>query len=228
MPFFDDSGPRPEEERHPLWRAFAHLGDRLEQMLALNLFWSLQTIPALLAWAFPDWPLGVRLLLLFYTALALLPASALLLHVLSDLTRGHPLDLADLRRLLLPCLVGAFTRLLPLVTLISLLLGLLTWADAHGWLPLGVLARLALFWVGVLSVHWGSGYLDGHSAWGILRQSVRRFWQRPGQTLGLALASALAITLGVVSIGGFFLIVPVLLALIQIEAGRSFSSRLAA
>ncbi|MCS6842995.1 MAG: hypothetical protein NZ528_01525 [Caldilineales bacterium] len=222
MPFFEDTGPRPEEERSPIWRAVAHIGERPEQMVALNLLWTLQAAPLLLAWAFPAWPLPLRLALSLYTAVALIPVGAALLELLAAVGRGQPVGREDLGPALRRHAWRSLRVFVPLFTLVAGLLGLTVWADGRELTALGVATRLALLWLGVLSVHWGGAYLEGCEAWGVLAVSARRFWQRPGLTLAAALVAALALLLGLASVGGFFLIVPVFLGLLQVELARPF------
>ena len=209
MPFFDDSGPRPEEERNPLWRALAVVRDQLERMMLLNLFWSVQTVPLIIAWAFPQIPAGVRLLLTFYTAIALLPATATLFAVLVQVS------LEQMR--------PSFTKLLPLMSLFYWLAWGATIAAANQLLILDVLARLTLLLLAVTALYWGPLLVTAPelSVWGILRQSATQFWRTPAPTLLIALACLFALLLGAVSIAGLFLIVPVLVVLMQVELYRA-------
>ncbi len=225
MPFFDDSGPQPEHEHSPLWRAITLIGERPEQMIALNVLWSGQSAPLLLAWAFPEWPWSLRIVLTFYTALAFAPASAVLLDLLAHLTQGEPVDWYDVRSALSRHWLTSFQTLLPLTSLFVASFWLITWFDAQEWLIAAILARLSVLMLAVVSVHWGGLYLEQATVWGIVRTSFQRFWRRPGQTLGIALVSALAAALGIVSVAGFLLIVPVFIALMQIELARSFRTR---
>jgi len=78
MPFQDDTGIVIEEHRGPLWSSFAIFGSQLERMIALNLGWALQLVPAMAAFALDALPTGVRIALAAYTVGALPPATALL------------------------------------------------------------------------------------------------------------------------------------------------------
>jgi len=223
MPFFDDSGPRPEEERNPLWRALAVVRDQLERMMLLNLFWSVQTVPLIIAWAFPQIPAGVRLLLTLYTAIALLPATATLFAVLVQVSLGHPLDGELVQQCLREQMRPSFTKLLPLMSLFYWLAWGATIAAANQLLILDVLARLTLLLLAVTALYWGPLLVTAPelSVWGILRQSATQFWRTPAPTLLIALACLFALLLGAVSIAGLFLIVPVLVVLMQVELYRA-------
>ena len=219
MPFFDDSGPRVEDERGLFWRSTSLIGDQLERMVALNITWALQTAPLLAAWAVPNLPGGLRLALVFYSALALIPATAVLFDVLVRTNEGIPLSPELAWESLKAQFVPSLLKLLPLYSLFYWLGLAAWWAGQNAWLWLDVLARLLLLLAALLSLYWGSLFvrrpqLAAHT---ILLQSARLFWRRPGPTLLAALLSLLTLAIGIVSIGGMFLIVPVLLVLIQVQ-----------
>jgi hypothetical protein len=222
MSFFDDSGPRPEEERSPVWRSFALIKDQLERLILVNLLWALQCAPLIAAWVF-EMPPWLRLLLTLYSVVALIPATGLLFGLTEQLSQGVPLD----KDLVLDCLKETWEpslfKLLPLYSLF----GLLGWAayasGQQGWLLPDALARLLVLLLAVVSLYWGGLFAlrEDLAFTGMLAQSVRLFWRRPGRTLVMALVSLLTLLLGVVSIAGFFLIVPVLLALYQVQLYHS-------
>ena len=222
MSFFDDSGPRPEEERSPVWRSFALVKDQLERLILVNLLWALQCAPLIVAWVF-EMPPWLRLLLTLYSVVALIPATGLLFGLTEQLSQGVPLD----KDLVLDCLKETWKpslfKLLPLYSLF----GLLGWAayasGQQGWLLPDALARLLVLLLAVVSLYWGGLFAlrEDLAFTGMLAQSVRLFWRRPGRTLVMALVSLLTLLLGVVSIAGFFLIVPVLLALYQVQLYHS-------
>ena len=168
----------------------------------------------------PPW---LRLLLTLYSVVALIPATGLLFELTGQLSQGVPLDkdlvLAGLKETWKPSLF----KLLPLYSLF----GLLGWAayasGQQGWLLPDALARLLVLLLAVVSLSWGGLFAlrEDLAFTGMLAQSVRLFWRRPGRTLVMALVSLLTLLLGVVSIAGFFLIVPVLLALYQVQLYHS-------
>jgi|YNPNPStandDraft_1061719.scaffolds.fasta_scaffold18122_1 hypothetical protein len=219
MPFFDDSGPRPEEEKNPLWRSFALVADQLERLILLNLLWAAQIIPLLVALVFEQIPPWLRLLLSLYTAFALAPATATLFAATAEVSEGVPLDGAMLWHHFKAQVSPAFLKLLPLLSLFYWTGWLASYAAREGWLLLDTAARLLFLFLLVFSLYWGPllVYEPDLQAWGIFYQSVRRFWQRPGPTLLMGLACLLALALGIVSIAGFMLIVPALIAVFQIQ-----------
>lgn len=219
MPFFDDSGPRPEEERSPLWRSFALVKDQLERLILLNLLWSAQSLPLLLAFSVEQMALPLRFALVLYTALALAPTTATLFAALVDLSAGLPIDGQMLWRHFKAQFRPAFLKFLPLLSLFYWLAVLAGLAAVRGWFLVDLLARLAFLLLLVLAMTWGPLLVTRPelSAWGIFWQSLRHFWRFPAQTLGMGLASLLALLLGLISVAGWLLIVPVLIALFQVQ-----------
>lgn len=224
MPFFDDSGPRIEEEQAPLARSFALLRDQLERMVALNLLWAVQGFPLLIAWAFPM-PEFVRVLLTLYSALAIPPTTATVFAVLRQISDSVPLDL----RLLVECFrqqaISGFLKLMPLYSLFFWLAVLAALSEGQGWLMLDVLARLFLLLLLLISLYWGPLLVD-HPDWSLPQlqlRAVQLVWRSPAQTLLLGVACLVSLLLGVISIAGMVLIIPVLIMLFQIEFYRAVS-----
>lgn len=221
MPFFDDSGPRVEEERTPLERSFALVRDQLERIVALNLLWAAQGFPLLVAWAFPM-PEIVRVLLTFYSAFALPPATAIMFAVLREVSEGWPVDRALLTACFHRQLRPGLFKLMPLYSLFFWLAGLAVLAETQGWLVVDVLARLLLLLTLMISLYWGP-LLAAYPEWSLRRLGLcaaQLFWLQPGQTLILGAVCLLAILLGIISIAGIVLIIPVLVMLFQIEFYR--------
>lgn len=219
MPFFDDSGPRPEEERSAIWRAFALLRDQLERMILLNLAWMLLALPLLLALAFPELPSWLRLGLALGSAAALAPGAAALFAALDQTSTGLPLDLALAIESLKTHWRSGWLTLLPLYSLFYWLYLAAAYAESAGWLLPDTLARLGLLLLAVLSIYWGplAARFPQLNAGQVLLRSLRLFWRFPGPTLLTGLACLLALALGIISIGGLFLIAPVLAALFQVQ-----------
>ena len=223
MPFLDDSGARPEEERHPVWRALALAREQLERVILLNLLWAAQTAPLLLAWAVPGLPVWARTAMALYTAFAIVPASGMLYGALAELSDGAPLSAevfwASLRAQAAP----SFLKLFPLASGFVWLAWVAQWATQNQWLWLDVLARLAFLLLAVTALYWGPLMVlrPTLSAGGILKEAARAVWRKPALTLLTGLACLLALALGVISLGGFFLIAPALMALMQVELYHS-------
>ena len=114
-------------------------------------------------------------------------------------------------------------RLLPLYSLF----GLLGWAayeaGLQGWLLPGTLAQLLLLLLAVISLYWGGLFVEREelNPLDMLRESANLFCRKPGLTLLIALVSLLVAIIGFASIAGFFLIMPVLLALFQVQLFHS-------
>jgi hypothetical protein len=147
----------------------------------------------------------------------LVPATGLLFVWMGRICQQEPFRLEmfkeDIRALALP----GFISLAPLFGslgvcyLAILLLGLV-----H-ILLLDILVRFAFLLLWVCALYWGPLFAanPGRSPFFLLGQSLLLFWRYPGATVLTGLVALLAAALGVLSIGGFFLIVPVIIALLQ-------------
>lgn len=219
MPFFDDSGPRPEEERGLLWRSIALIGDQLERMILLNIAWAVQLLPALAAWAFPGLPGWLRIGLTTYTAFAFIPATGVLFDTLAQTSQGVPLSLDLVKSSLKTQFKPSLVKLLPLYSLYFWLVMGATLAAENNLLVLDVLARAGLLFLALFSLYWGTLFVVQPQASPVqlFTASAHLVWRQPGKTLLAGFLSLLALVLGVISIGGLFLIVPVLVVLIQVQ-----------
>ncbi len=226
MPFFDDSGPKPEQERNIFWRSISLVGDQLERMVILNIAWSVQSLPALVAWVIPALPDGVRIALTLYSAVAFLPATMVLFAALNDTNKGTPLSLDMAKEVFKLYWLDSYLKLLPLVSLFYWLWLGASIAEQNMWLIIDVLARLLILCLAVIAIYWGPLLVNKRqlSALGIFVESIRLFWRKPARTLFASALCFIAILIGVISIGGLYLIVPVLLALIQIQNFNSTAS----
>src|SRR5690606_12044222 len=157
MPFFDDSGVDTSERRGPLWGAFATLRDQVERLVALNVAWSAQLLPALVALGFPELPLWLRAALLLYSLTALAPATGLLYALALRAARGEHLGLDLARQTLAEIALPSLRTLAPLFgTLGALAAAALALGQAGGALvALDVLARLLLLLLLFCSAYWG-------------------------------------------------------------------------
>jgi hypothetical protein len=217
MPFFEDIGVKTDETRGPLRSTFALIADQIERIVALNLGWSLQLFPALAALAFDVLPLWLRVAMLSYSVVALGPATGILYVMIARAARGEMLRFDETRSAIRQYSLASLLRLMPLYSLfawISLLDQILPVIRLGG---LQALCRLALMLLAVLSIHWGPifGNDPRQSPGKILAESARLFWKRPGSALGIGLVIVLLWVLGLLSIGGLFLIVPAAVAMLQ-------------
>lgn len=216
MPFLDDIGADDEALRRPVWGVFALVKDNLERVVAVNIGWALQLLPAIAALAFPQIPLIARVLLVFYSALALMPATGVLFVWMARVNQHETLRLEmlkeDFRRLALPSLLC----LAPLFGLLGICYALVPLLGLAHILLLDVLVRFILLILLVSAFYWGPLFAEysDRSPLFLLRQSLLLLWNYPGQMLATCLVAALVVAIGVFSIAGFFSIAPVAAALL--------------
>ncbi len=216
MPFFEDFEADEERLRQPIWGTFALLTNHLERLVAINVAWSLQLLPALAALAFPQLPALLRLCLFAWSVLALPPATALLFVWVARLNQGEPLELQrlgeDLRRLGLPSLYV----LGPLPGLLALGVVLIGFVDQWSLLWPGLLLRLLLLGLLFSAPCWGPLFAlePATPPWVLLGEALRLAWRYPLEVGVTALLAGLLLLVGLLSVAGCFLIVPALLALL--------------
>lgn len=228
MPFVADIETR-DESPGPIWGPFAVVRDNVELLLVLNLGWSMQLLPGVLALAFPQLPLWLRLTMGIYSATALIPATGVLYALALTAARGEQvsMDLAiqSLRDLALPSfrtlapLYGVFGVLIWLAIIVGPAMPVIT--------TLATLACLlwylcATFWGPMLAVHPDAAVAS------VVRDSLLLVWRYPAETFVTALVAAVAIVVGMVSIGGLMLIVPVVIALLHTQRYLDLVAREAA
>ncbi len=217
MPFFEDIGAEDESIHRPIWGAFALVKDNLERLLATNIGWSLQLLPAIVAYVFIALPPIVRIVLVLYSIVALVPATGVLFRLMAHVCQYETLRLdmlkEDFREVVLP----SFLSLSPLLGTLALFFWLAVFTSAMHILLLDVLLRFIILVLLVCSLYWGPLFVEypGRSSLFLLRQSALLVWRYPGPTLQTGIVVLLVMMLGVVSIGGFFLIVPIVVALLQ-------------
>jgi len=225
MPFVADTETRGDSQG-PIWGPFTVIRDNIESLVVLNLGWSMQLLPGVLALAFPQLPLGLRLIMAVYSATAVIPATGVLYALTLAATRGEQVsrELAILswRELALPSikmltpLYGVFGVLIwlaiivgptaPVVTTLATLAGLLWYLCATFWGPM-------------LAVDPDAEIIS------IVRGSLRFVWRYPAETFVTGLVAAVALLVGMVSIGGLVLIVPVVIALLHTQRYLDLTAR---
>jgi hypothetical protein len=223
MPFFDDTGSDTQTARGPLWGAFATLRDQLERLIVLNIAWSIQLLPGVAALAFPGLPGWARLLMLAYSGLVLAPATGALYALVRLAAQGEPIGLEQATDTLRALALPSFRVLTPLYGMLGLLCGAIAAASAWrtngaaGLLVLDVGLRLALLLGLTCANYWGPLFARApeQPAGAILRRSALLAWRHPGRTLLTSGAVLLVLAIGALSVGGLFLVVPVLAALLQ-------------
>jgi hypothetical protein len=222
MPFFDDTGIDTQAAQGPFWGAFATLRDQLERLIVLNIAWSIQLLPGVAALAFAELPAWARLLMLAYSGLAIAPATGALYALARLAAQGEPLSLelatGALRSLALP----SFRVLAPLYSMLGVacaaIAALDTWrAAGTPLLALDVGLRLALLLGLTCANYWGPLFAQApeQPTAALLRQSALLVWRYPGRALLASGAVLLVLLIGAISVGGLFLVVPVLAALLQ-------------
>lgn len=217
MPFFDDTGAR-TEERHPLWSAFSIVADQLERLIALNAAWAVQWIPALIALGWSELPAVIRIVLIGYSLAVYAPSTIVLYGMAHSAADGEPLLFSMVPDLLKKDGVRAAKALMPLIGLV----GVLVLVTSVENMLVSAAAQLGLMLLVVISQYWGAllAVTPISSPVALLRDSAMLVWRYPFPTLLLTGAVAVAVVLGVISIGGLFLIVPVVVALLQTEMLR--------
>lgn len=196
-------------------------------MLLLNLAWMSLAAPLVLALVFSAWPYGLRIALSLFSVFVLIPATAGVYAVLHQVCDGALLSPGLVWQGLKTQFVNAFTRLLPLYSLIFWLSLADRWAIGKSLFIEATIVRLLILILAVLSLYWGPTMVDvpALSAVGLFIASYKLSWHRPGKTLLAALSSLLIFALGVLSILGFLLVAPVLLVLIQLQLFRAVAVR---
>jgi uncharacterized membrane protein YesL len=199
----------------------------VERLVALNLLWSLQLLPGIMGLAFAGWPLPVRTLLAGYSLLAIMPATLAVYALARRACEGDEVTFEAAVDALYACAVPSMRALAPLLAG----LGLLVWATVTvgavaGLLLLDVFLRVTFLFGVVLSLYWGPLLVEQPqlSPAALLRRSYGLFLKHPVTTLRSGAAVLLTAAVGAVSVGGLFLIVFVLIALLQthlyLEVGR--------
>jgi len=218
MPFFENTGLDPNVERGPVWAAFATLFGQLERFIVLNIAWAGQSIPLILALMFPDWPLWIRIPLMLYSGLALAALAGVVYGLVSAAVDGETLNIDLARDYFAKLALPGILTLAPLYGLFGLLISLATWTGSNPSLfILDVLIRFIFLIALVCSMYWGPLLAESpsESFIGIARRSLTLVWREPGRTLVVMGVVGVTLVIGAISIGGVFLVVPVVVALLQ-------------
>jgi hypothetical protein len=214
MPFMDDTGIQTEVDRGPLWSAFAAFGSQLERMVVLNLVWAVQLLPFIIAIAFYLLPDAVRVALVLYTLLALPPATAALYGTVAQAINDEHISPQVVRNQLGRLWLAGYKNLGPLLGLV----GFMAWVSQQAQTTLiSGLMQLGLLLILVCANYWGplTAAAPQRSPLAVLAESVRLVWRYPIQALLVSGVVGLALVLGAISVGGLFLAVPVIIALLQ-------------
>jgi len=228
MPFVADIETR-DESRGPIWGPFAVVRDNVELLLVLNLGWSLQLLPGVLALAFPQLPLWLRLIMGIYSATALIPATGVLYALTLAATRGEQLSMEPAIQSWRDLALPSFRTLAPLYGVF----GVLIWLAIIVGPTMPVMTTLAtlacLLWY-LCATYWGPMLVvhpDADVA-SVVRGALLLVWRYPAETFVTGLVAAVALVVGMVSIGGLVLIVPVVIALLHTQRYLDLVAREAA
>jgi hypothetical protein len=225
MPFVADLE-APDEPSGPIWRPFAVIRDSVERLVALNLAWSLQLLPGIVALALPQLPLWLRIACGLFSATVLIATAGPMYAMALAALRGEHLS-AELAvehlRALAPPSLRALTPLFGVF-------GLLIWAALLAGPVAPVVRTLATFtgllwflcatyWGPLLADHPGAGAID------LAARSIGLSWRHPAETLATSVVVIVALLIGMISIGGLVLIVPVAVTLLQAQRYLDLTAR---
>lgn len=227
MPFQDDTGINIDEHRGPLWSAFAIFGSQLERMIVLNMSWSLQLIPAMAAFVLVELPTAVRMLMLVYTLVAILPATVVLYGVCAHAADEDMITLDLVTDVFRTAAWPGTLALAPLWGSLGLVGWLAQRADAAGLLAVSVVLQTGLLLLLLAANYWGPLLIvypkrPGHEIFVI---ALRLVWRYPVPALLLSAAVLVTGVIGAISVGGLFLAIPVVVALLQTQMMRRMMSR---
>lgn len=217
MAFIEDDYLDESALHSPIWGAFALVRDSVETLVAINLAWSVHLIPLLLALGFTSWPLWIRGLLSLYTILALGAVTGPLYRLMMYVGQREPLHWVLIKETFLELLVPSMQRLAPLYSALGAGWFLVTLCSSLRLTWLDTVLQVVLLWLIVSSFYWGPLFaaFPDRSPVFLFRRSWQLIWRYPGPTARSGGIVLCAVLLGVVSIGGIFLIAPVLVFLLQ-------------
>lgn len=227
MPFLDDIGADDEALQRPIWGVFAVVKDNLERLVAVNAGWSLQLLPALAGFGFSALPTILRVCLILYSASALAPATAMLFVAMDRVNQHEMVRLETLKEDLRALVLPSFLCLAPLFGSLGLCYVAILLVGLTHFLILDVLVRFTFLILLTCALYWGPLFASypGRSPGFLLRQSLLLVWNYPGPTVLTGLIVLLFLLLGIASVVGFFLIVPVVVALLQTRRCRALLTR---
>ena len=217
MPFVADIETR-DDSRGPIWGPFAVIRDNVELLLVLNLGWSMQLLPGVLALAFPPLPLWLRLIMGIYSATALIPATGVLYALTLAAARGEQLSMELAIQSLRDFALPSFRTLTPLYGVF----GVLIWLAIIVGPAMPILTMLVtltcLLWY-LCAMFWGPMLVTHPEAdvASLVRGSILLVWRYPAESFVTGLVAAVALVVGMVSIGGLVLIVPVVIVLLHTQ-----------
>ncbi|MGH2614175.1 MAG: hypothetical protein ACRDJC_02960 [Thermomicrobiales bacterium] len=225
MPFIADIETR-DEPRGPIWGPFAVIRNNVERLVALNLGWSAQLVPGVVALVFPGLPLWPRIVLMLTSATLVIATAGPFYALVLAATRGEHLSLELATQLTREFALSGLRALTPLCGVFGLLIWLAILVGPVVPAVMTLVTLTSLLWF-LCATYWGPLLLfhPTASAMFLAERSIRLVWRYPAETLATALVTALALLVGMISIGGLVLIVPVVVALLQSERYLDLTGR---
>lgn len=226
MPFISDIEGR-DEARGPIWGPFATIRDAIERLVAVNIAWAVQLAPGTLALAFPQLPLWLRIVMGLYSATAAVPATAVLYDLALMATQGEHISLEMAKQSLRALTRPAFRKLAPLYGVFGGLIWVAVLAGPSLPAVTTLATLLSLIWY-LCVTYWGPLFVTQPELTfsELARRSAQLVWRYPAETLATGLVAAGGLLVGVVSVAGVVLIVPVLIALLHTWRYLDLAARL--
>jgi hypothetical protein len=200
--------------------------DNVERLVLLNLGWSAQLLPGVLALAFPELPAWLRIVMALYSATIVIPGTGALYALSLAAAQGEHVSVELAREHFRKLAVPSFRTLGPLFGIF----GVLIWVGIFAASTVPILTTVAtlasLVWY-LCATYWGPMLVlsPEESAWSLAVRSFQLVWRHPAETLATGLVAAGALVIGMVSIAGLFLIVPVVVTLLHTERYLDVASR---
>ncbi|GCE12074.1 hypothetical protein [Tengunoibacter tsumagoiensis] len=220
MPFFadiDDTEGDNGAHLHPVVNAFAFTKDHLERVVALNLVWSVQVVPLLIGLVWVQGWLWLRLVLMVASLISMAITAGGLYGVIYQMYQGEfltkELVIDKYRELTRPGL----RALLPLYALYGLCPVLIILGQISQVLSAQILTYYAALVVFACSIFWGPLFVEDpqKQSWQIGLRSFRLLWRYPVIMAGVGLMALMTLLFGIVSVGGFLLIAPSFIVVLQ-------------
>ncbi len=228
MPFFDDNAPDESALRSPIWGAFALVKDNIEKLIAVNMFWAFQLVPILIAVAFPGMWTVLRIVLAIVSATTLAASTGVLYAIAKYVCEGEPVTIDLFRDCWRSYALPSARILAPLYGTLGVVLVLILLSPFTQFLPLQVLLDYLALMLFALSFYWGPLFADqpDASAWQIFKRGARLFWRYPAPTLLSGALIVFLLGIGIFSVAGMLLIIPIIVALLQTRRYQEVASRI--
>ena len=199
MSFIHDINAR-DEQRGPIWAPFAVIRDNVERLVLLNLGWSMQLLPGVLALAFPELPAWSRIVMALYSATIVIPATGTLYALSLAAAKGEHVSMELARQHFRELAIPSFRTLGPLFGIFGVLIWIGIFAASRAPILTTMATLGSLFWY-LCATYWGPMLVLGgpeESARSLAVRSIQLVWRHPAETLATGLISAVALVIGMV------------------------------